>query len=162
LSPATASGPLAPGTAFGSRYHIYAFGLIIRDMLLGPRNIMGAETAVAELMSRMQVALPSARSVNPNVPEALDAIIGRCTEPSPGARYETTQQLVADVEGLDASGQRLGGTAATTAVPRSRAAIELPQRPAPSPSKAGLQRNLIAAAPAGISGGPRNICRGAD
>jgi len=113
------------------RSDIYAFGLMVRDMLVGPRNAGGAETAVAELMARMHMALPPARAVDASIPVGLDALITRCTEPNASARYQTTRELVADLESLDQNPHRtkgltapllrpgVGGPAATGSAARS-------------------------------------------
>ena len=54
------------------RADIYAFGLILYDMLLGRRQASRAESAVAELMKRIQQAPPPPRSIDPMIPEAVD------------------------------------------------------------------------------------------
>jgi tetratricopeptide (TPR) repeat protein/TolB-like protein len=109
------------------RVDIYALGLVIRDMLAGARNAGGAETAVAELMSRMQMPLPSVRAADGTIPEAVDVLIARCTAPDPGARYQTTQELVLELEALDPAGRR--GTGPLTPIPLGR--LTLPSSPSP-------------------------------
>ena len=111
------------------RADIYALGLVLHDMLVGSRNAGGAETAVAELMSRMQTPLPSVRVRDPSIPEAVDAVIARCTAPDPGARYQTTQELVFQLESLDAAGRR--GTGPLTPIPLAGVAVPAPSPPAP-------------------------------
>src|SRR5688572_3410965 len=54
------------------RADVYAFGLILYDMVLGPRQSTRAESAVAELMARVQNPLPPARGVDPSIPEPLE------------------------------------------------------------------------------------------
>jgi eukaryotic-like serine/threonine-protein kinase len=85
------------------RSDIYSFGLIVRDLLLGLRRNAGME-AVAELMERMKMAPPSARSVEPEIPETVDRIISRCLHPDPAARYQTTRELLADLTAIDDEG----------------------------------------------------------
>jgi tetratricopeptide (TPR) repeat protein/TolB-like protein len=91
------------------RADLYAFGLIFYDMLLGRRHAGRPESAVAELMERMQHAPPSPRTVDPLVPETIDRIVNRCLQPDAAARYQTTAELVADLEALDADGHPLAG-----------------------------------------------------
>ncbi len=88
------------------RADIYAFGLILYDMVVGPRHASRAESAVAELMARVQNALPPLRSVDPSLPEALERIIDRCTQPDPAARYQTTAELAAEIDQLAGDGRR--------------------------------------------------------
>jgi tetratricopeptide (TPR) repeat protein len=55
----------------------------------------------------MTAALPSPRSIDPDIPEALDRIVTRCIEPDATARYFTTADLIADLEALDEDGHPL-------------------------------------------------------
>ena len=72
----------ARGEEVDQRADIYAFGLILYDMLLGRRRHTRATTAIAELRDRMAQAPPSPRSIEPAIPDAVDAIV----TPLPGAR----------------------------------------------------------------------------
>jgi serine/threonine protein kinase len=110
------------------RADIYALGLILYDMVLGPRSATRAESAVAQLMARVQKPLPPIRSLDSTMPEALERIIDRCTQPEPAARYQTTNQLAQDLDLLDGGGRHTGsgvlsapvvtsGTAATAPAP---------------------------------------------
>ena len=89
------------------RADIYAFGLIVYDMLLGERRMTSHASPIAELKARMEQAPASPRAVNPAIPPALDAIVARCLHPDPGARYETTGDLAAALASLDDEGQPL-------------------------------------------------------
>ena len=83
------------------RADIYAFGLILHDMLVGRRQSAYAESAVAELMERMRQAPPPVRSLDPSIPPAVERIIGLCLEPDPAVRYQTTQELAEELARLD-------------------------------------------------------------
>ncbi len=87
----------AKGGAVDQRADVYAFGLILRDMLLGSRHA-GATTEFAELMARMQKAPPPMRTLDATIPEPLDALVTRCLQPEPAARYQTSAALLADLE----------------------------------------------------------------
>jgi eukaryotic-like serine/threonine-protein kinase len=100
----------ANGQAVDQRGDVYAFGLILRDMVLGGRH-SGATTAVAELMSRMQQPPPPLRSVDANIPEALDALVTRCVQPNPDDRYQTSASLLADLERVAEGGSATAITA---------------------------------------------------
>ena len=86
------------------RADIYAFGLILYDMLLNRQRARGADTAIDELTRRMQVAPPPTRPVDPTVPEPLDRIVAQCIEPDAAKRFQTTPQLVAALARLDDRG----------------------------------------------------------
>jgi tetratricopeptide (TPR) repeat protein len=94
----------ARGEAADQRADVYAFGLILRDLLLGGRHA-GTTTAVAELMSRMQQAPPPLRTVDPSIPEAVDALIARCLQPAPADRYQTSAELLKDIERVSSGGE---------------------------------------------------------
>ncbi len=97
----------ARAEAVDQRADIYAFGLIVYDMLLHKQRARGADTAIAELTSRMQSAPPAARSIDPGIPEPLDRIVAQCIEPDPAKRFQTTPQLVAALNRLDNRGKLL-------------------------------------------------------
>ncbi|HEU4688471.1 MAG TPA: protein kinase [Vicinamibacterales bacterium] len=100
---------MAPEQARGEhvdhRADIYAFGLILYDMLAGRRRIDHAPSAVYELQKRMGQAPPSVKSIVPQVPEALDKLVARCIEPDAAKRFQTASELVAALDRLDDNGK---------------------------------------------------------
>ncbi len=97
----------AKGQEVDQRADIYAFGLILYDMLIGGRRSERAASAIAELQGRIEHAPPAPRTVNPEIPPAIDEIVSRCLEPDPGKRFETTVQLQAAFDRLDENGKPL-------------------------------------------------------
>ena len=99
----------AKGQAVDQRADVYAFGLILRDMLLGSRHA-GATTEFAELMARMQEAPPPMRALDATIPEAIDALVTRCLQPEPAARYQrcTRRRRAASCQKLGAPRDVLG------------------------------------------------------
>jgi serine/threonine protein kinase/tetratricopeptide (TPR) repeat protein len=91
----------AKGEAIDHRADLYAFGLIVRDMLLGGRHT-SATSSVAELMGRIQHPPPPLRSIDPTIPEALDALVTRCLQPDPNQRYQSASDLVRDIDRIAA------------------------------------------------------------
>jgi tetratricopeptide (TPR) repeat protein len=87
----------ARGETVDHRADIYAFGLIVYDMLLGPRPNSGP-SPFAALMERLQKPMPAPRSIDPQIPEALNSIVSRCLEANPAARYQATSELVAALD----------------------------------------------------------------
>jgi len=89
------------------RADIYAIGLILYDMLLGRRRAENAASAMGELKERMAHAPPSVKSVAPEIPSAVDAIVSRCLDPDPTRRFQATVELVAALDRLDENGEPL-------------------------------------------------------
>ena len=92
------------GQPVDQRADIYAFGLILYDMLLGRRRAGSNESAVSELHRRMEAPPPPLAAALPDIPPALDALISRCVDPDPAKRFQTTADLAAALGLLDDSG----------------------------------------------------------
>ncbi len=95
----------AKGEPADQRADIYALGLILYDMLIGGRRSERATSAIAELQGRMEKAPPAPRSVDIEIPPAIDAIITRCLDPDPDKRFQTTLDLQAAFDRLDEDGK---------------------------------------------------------
>ena len=104
----------ARGETVDHRADIYAFGLILYDLLLGRHRSQHADSVIAELKRRMTEPLPAPRSVDPEIPEALDRIMVRCIQPDATARYFTTAEVIADLDALDDDGHPLPVTRRVT------------------------------------------------
>ncbi len=87
------------------RADIYAFGLILYDMVAGNQRVGESETVMTELMQRMQRAPPSVRSIDPTIPEAFAGLIDTCVQPKPAARFQQTADVAAALGRLDELGQ---------------------------------------------------------
>ncbi len=112
----------AQGVAVDHRADIYAFGLMLYDLVAGRRRLAGRENPMTEMMGRLQQAPPPLRSVEAAVPEGLDAVVMRCLQPDPAARYQTTADLVAALDALDAEGHAVR-TPRTAGVRASRVPV---------------------------------------
>jgi serine/threonine protein kinase/tetratricopeptide (TPR) repeat protein len=95
----------ARGEHVDQRADVYAFGLILYDMLTGRRRVERAPSAVYELQQRMAQPPASVRAAVPEVPEALDKLVTKCIEPEADKRYQTTSELVAALNRLDDNGK---------------------------------------------------------
>ncbi len=95
----------AKGQTVDHRADVYAFGLILRDTLLGLNRREGAPTALAELQKRLDAPPVSLKSLDATIPEPLDRIVTRCLAPDPAERYQTTAELEADLNRLDDQGE---------------------------------------------------------
>jgi serine/threonine protein kinase/tetratricopeptide (TPR) repeat protein len=87
------------------RADIYAFGMIFSDMLLGRRTVPDGMSPVEALQQRIQQPAVSLRASDASLPEAVDALVLRCLQLDPAARFQTTDELVATLERLDENGE---------------------------------------------------------
>jgi eukaryotic-like serine/threonine-protein kinase len=94
----------AQGRKCDQRCDQYSFGLMVYDMLLGRRRLASSENPMGELLGRITTPPPSPRSINPEIPEAVDRIVMRCLQVDPAARFATTQQLVEALDHLTPDG----------------------------------------------------------
>ena len=95
----------ARGQEIDQRVDIYAFGLILYDMMAGRRRASHAKSAIAELQGRLEKPPPPIRTVVPEIPEPLERLVSRCVEPDKEKRFQTTKELVAAIERLDDNGK---------------------------------------------------------
>ena len=94
----------ASGIPVDQRADIYAVGMIAYEMLSGMRSFPTTSAALADLASRSKTPPPPLRSLNPDVPEAVERLVGKCLEPSADKRYQTSAELAAELDGLDEHG----------------------------------------------------------
>jgi serine/threonine protein kinase/tetratricopeptide (TPR) repeat protein len=113
----------ARGKPVDHRADIYAFGLMLSEMLVGRRRNAGGDNAVADLIERIGKPLPSLRSIDPTLPQSLDDIVARCCNLDPAQRYQRTEDLVTALEAVD------GGGHADTPIPLEGATEPQPARP---------------------------------
>jgi serine/threonine-protein kinase len=81
----------AHGSAVDARSDLFAFGLILFEMLTGVRPPGDGERVPLAL--RKNPACPPPSSLTPEVPKELDAIVLRCLDPSPLRRYSSALEL---------------------------------------------------------------------
>ena len=97
----------ANGLPVDQRADVYALGLMFSDMLLGKRVTSPDADPFAEMMRRTEKAPPPVRTVDATIPEAIDRLISRCVEPDPAARFQSSAELVAELDKLDENGKPL-------------------------------------------------------
>jgi len=98
MAPEQASGEVVDGRA-----DIYAFGLIVYEMLAGQRRL-ARDSALRDLVNRMTTPPVPVRTLQPDVPEAFDALITKCLQPHPDARFQSAADLVGALDRLDDGG----------------------------------------------------------
>jgi tetratricopeptide (TPR) repeat protein len=105
----------ARGEPADRRSDVYAFGLIVYELLAGARPV--GSRGQSELIARVPQSPPPLRSAVPDIPADLEAVVTRCLEWDPSARYEDAGQLGAALEQLDDKGCRLAQPVTVTPPP---------------------------------------------
>jgi serine/threonine-protein kinase len=87
----------AKGETTTAASDVYSLGLVLFEALTGKRAWHGDTTA--ELAAaRIDAPAPSPRAIRPEVPAALDAVVVRALDPSPGRRYPNGGAIAAALE----------------------------------------------------------------
>ena len=93
---------LETGVGVDARSDIYAIGVLLYELLTGRSPFEcatdNAPQSIAEHIAARQVGAPSVRGGSPQVPRSIAAVVGRCLAPGPDQRYQTVDQLHADLE----------------------------------------------------------------
>ena len=126
---------------------LYSIGVMLYEALAGRVPFEG-ESAVAVAMKQVSQAPQRPSSINPQVSPALDAVVMRALEKSPGERFQSADAFIAALDAALKAGDELrGGTAAFAPLPPVVAA---PTRPA-ARWTSSKRKSASAAAAAGSS-----------
>ena len=89
------------GYAGNERSDIYALGIILYEIVTGVLPFQSTDPAVV-MVQHLNTTPPSPRSINPNIPSALEAVILRSLAKDPAQRFPSASSLAAAIaEGLD-------------------------------------------------------------
>jgi hypothetical protein len=83
--------------ALDRRTDVYGLGATLFDVLTG-RPPFAASSPWGLLASIQNQEAPAVRSLSPEVPQDLEAVVARCLEKLPGGRYESAKALAEDLE----------------------------------------------------------------
>ncbi|MCJ7678412.1 MAG: protein kinase, partial [Anaerolineales bacterium] len=129
-TPAYMSPEQGSGSKIDSRSDIYSLGIILYEMATG-RVPYRAETPVAVVFMHTSAPLPLPRSVNPDLPEAVERVILKALARNPDDRYQTAEDLVAALK------RAIPETPMVTSKPEPRLT------PRPKPTHRGASPTLV-------------------
>jgi serine/threonine-protein kinase len=154
-----------PGTTLGSVHYfspeqakgatttpasdVYGLGLVLYEAMTGARAF-GGETTDAIALARIGATPPSPRSIRPEVPVDLDAVVRRALAPEPADRYAHGNAMAT---ALEAAMQTADDASATTIVSTPVVADVVPE-PSTHPERPARARPRTTAAPRSRRQGP--------
>ncbi len=87
----------ANGSGSTTKSDIYSLGILMFELLTGKLPFKG-ENAVEIAIKQMKEAIPSVRSIDPNIPQTIENIILLSCAKNPKNRYDTVKDMYEDIK----------------------------------------------------------------
>jgi serine/threonine protein kinase len=151
-TPAYMSPEQGMGKKVDHRTDIYALGIILYEMLTGqvPHR---AETPIATVMKRINEPLPLPRSLNPNIPEAVERVLLKALAVEPADRFDSAGEMAAVLKAafgpnpdevlVEVSQAYVTPPSKTASPPAERTRIAVPAATPAERGKSGLPINAL-------------------
>jgi eukaryotic-like serine/threonine-protein kinase len=105
-TPAFMSPEQITGGQVDNRSDIFSFGIVLYWMFSGMKPFKGQ--AITEVAYKVIHSIPTPLTqINEDLPQELDAIVGRCLAKKPEERYQSARDLMLELETLRAKGRKL-------------------------------------------------------
>ncbi|MBR5684443.1 MAG: Stk1 family PASTA domain-containing Ser/Thr kinase [Ruminococcus sp.] len=92
----------ASGSVTDAKSDIYSVGAMMYEMLTGKKPF-DSDNPVAIAVMHMHDIPERPRAINPDIPDGLEEIVLRAMEKAPEDRYQTTAEMISDIEAFKAN-----------------------------------------------------------
>ena len=86
----------ATGRPIDARTDLYAAGVVLYELVTG-RVPFDSDTPMAVLTKHVYEVPPPARTLNPDLPLAVEQVLQKALQKDPGARYQTAAEMAAEL-----------------------------------------------------------------